>query len=101
MIESITPGYLSPFLSISVQEKLRLSDNRNVAITSEVPLLVIVEELDTTTTVQLSEKLYKQSSSYLKRLVIVPDAIHGNAILLIDTLEKYKQFLIEGNQTCG
>lgn len=95
LIESVMPVYLSPFLSVSVEETLRISDNSQVVKNSHVPLLIMVGELDSTTPPYLSKMLYEQSEAKLKRLIIAPGALHGNAISHGDTLRQYQLFLDE------
>jgi pimeloyl-ACP methyl ester carboxylesterase len=95
LIESIMPRYLSPFLSVAVEDTLRIPDNSSVVKNSSVPLLIMVGELDKTTPPYLSKKLYEQSGAKLKRLVIASGALHGNALSHDGTLQQYQIFLDE------
>jgi pimeloyl-ACP methyl ester carboxylesterase len=95
LIASVMPAYLSPFLSVRVEETLRIADNSKVVKKSHVPLLIMVGELDSTTPVYLSKRLYEQSEAKLKRLIIAPGARHGNAISHGDSIKQYQLFIDE------
>lgn len=95
LIDLVTPTYLAPILRISVENSLRSADNLSIVKHTHIPLLVLVGEYDTTTPPPLSKKLYHSSVSRHKKLVIVPEARHGNAIFYGNTMELYQQFIAQ------
>jgi len=89
-----TPWYISPFMTLEISEDFRNADNQKVvSIHYNGPLLVIAGEKDEEVPAKLAEKLFAQSQSANKRLIMVPNIGHQGMLENKDTMTQYQKFL--------
>lgn len=93
-VEEKTPWYIAPFMTLEISEDFRNVDNQKVvSIYYRGPLLVIAGEEDEEVPANLAEKLFAESQSANKQLIMVPNAGHQGMLENKDTMLQYQKFV--------
>ena len=89
-----TPWYISPFMTLEISEDFRNADNlKVVSVYYNGPLLVIAGENDEEVPTKLAKKLFAQSKSANKQLIMVPNIGHQGMLENDDTMTQYQEFV--------
>lgn len=92
-INSNVPGYARPFIRIKVAPALLRESNAAVLAQYKGPLLIVTGTKDEATPPALSQRLFAAATSKDKRIVIVPGAVHGNALWFPSAQKEYAALL--------
>ncbi|WKE65859.1 alpha/beta hydrolase [Gallaecimonas kandeliae] len=92
-VDEVMPWYFKPFTDVKVAASLKGAGNEKVVERYKGPLLVLVGDQDKTTPPELARKLYAESASSQKQLVIAKGRRHGNALADDQALAKVRDFV--------
>ena len=79
-LDSSLPWYLKVFANVSIEGQLKTAGNSKVVQQYSGPIFIIIGENDKVTPVNLSEKLYQQSISTDKHILVVKGRRHGDVL---------------------
>lgn len=94
-VGSAIPRLARPFVKVDIAQGLRGQGNLQYMGRLDEPLLVVVGEKDTLTPPRFSRELFEAAKlpPERKRLVVVDDAAHDQAIFNAQTITAYREFL--------
>jgi len=94
-VGSAVPWLARPFVRVDIAQGLRGQGNLQHMSRLDEPLLVVVGEKDTLTPPRFSRELFAAATlpRERKRLVVVKDAAHDQAIFKAQTITAYREFL--------
>jgi fermentation-respiration switch protein FrsA (DUF1100 family) len=92
-VHASVPVYAKPFIRIKIAPALLRESNKAALEQYKGPLLIVTGTKDEATPPALSQRLFAGSASADKRIVIVPDAVHGNAFRFRSAQKEYAEFL--------
>ncbi len=79
--KTIIPFYLSPFVKIDIDKNIYKLDNLSLIRKIKKPIILFNGSEDSETPYQMSEKLYNETPSDKKRIILINGAEHNSIIL--------------------
>ncbi|MCJ8269769.1 MAG: alpha/beta hydrolase [Psychrosphaera sp.] len=79
-LDSSLPWYMKVFANVSIEGQLKTAGNSKVVQQYNGPIFIIIGENDKVTPPNLSEKLYQQSISPDKHILVVKGRRHGDVL---------------------
>jgi len=93
LVDHLVPNWSKLFATISISPELAKVDNTQLIKRYSGPLMVLVAEYDAITPVAFSQKLYQETGSTEKQLVVILDSDHGKPMKKEQTVRAYRQFI--------
>lgn len=94
-LDASLPWYMKVFANVTIEGQLKTAGNTQVVKEYNGPVFFIVGEDDNVTPPELSQKLYQQSISTDKHILVVKDRRHGD-VMRDDGAQAVLQGFIEG-----